>query len=39
MVASCNHGSDICQDELAKAIALCEGHGPDLLHIRGSRDG
>ncbi len=39
VVASCDHGNDICQHELAKAIALCEGHGADLLGIRRSRDG
>jgi len=39
LVASCDHGHDICQHELAKAIALCEGRGPDLLRIRAARDG
>jgi hypothetical protein len=31
---SCNHTHDLCQHELAKAIALCKGETPNLLHIR-----
>ena len=31
----CRHGEELCQHELAKAIALCEDPGPDLLRIVG----
>lgn len=34
-VETCRHGEDICQHELQKAVALCEGDGPDLLRIKG----
>ncbi len=34
-VEECRHGEDICQHELQKAVALCEGDGPDLLRIAG----
>jgi hypothetical protein len=30
----CDHSSRLCQGELAKAIALCRGETPNLLHIR-----
>lgn len=29
----CRHGTDLCPRELAKAVALCENPGPDLLRI------
>ena len=29
----CDHGVDLCQHELTKAIALCENPGRDLLRI------
>lgn len=29
----CRHGDQLCRYELAKAIALCEDPGPDLLRI------
>ena len=31
---SCDHDRDLCQYELGKAIALCQGETPNLLHIR-----
>ncbi len=29
----CRHGAELCQRGLAKAVALCENPGPDLLRI------
>jgi hypothetical protein len=29
----CRHGVELCRKELAKAIALCEDPGPDVLRI------
>ena len=31
---TCNHKTDLCQRELAKAIKLCRGETPNLLRIR-----
>jgi hypothetical protein len=31
---SCDHARGLCQGELGKAIALCKGETPNLLHIR-----
>jgi hypothetical protein len=31
---SCDHARHLCQHELGKAIALCKGETPNLLHIR-----
>jgi len=31
---SCNHARLLCQRELSKAVALCKGETPNLLHIR-----
>jgi hypothetical protein len=31
---SCDHARDLCQHELGKAVALCKGETPNLLHIR-----
>ena len=30
----CDHARDLCQRELGKAVALCKGETPNLLHIR-----
>ena len=32
--ASCDHARDLCQYELGKAVALCKGETPNLLHIQ-----
>jgi hypothetical protein len=29
----CDHARGLCQHELGKAVALCQGHTPNLLHI------
>ncbi|HPF71956.1 MAG TPA: hypothetical protein PLQ13_14885 [Candidatus Krumholzibacteria bacterium] len=34
-VPECRHGTDICQHELDKAIALCGGGKPDPLRVGG----
>jgi len=31
---SCDHDRRLCQHELGKAISLCKGETPNLLHIR-----
>ena len=31
---SCDHAGRLCQHELGKAVALCKGETPNLLHIR-----
>jgi hypothetical protein len=31
---SCEHTGHLCQRELSKAISLCKGKTPNLLHIR-----
>ncbi len=31
---SCDHARDLCQSEVSKAVALCKGETPNLLHIR-----
>jgi len=30
----CDHARRLCQRELSKAVALCKGETPNLLHIR-----
>ncbi len=30
----CDHAHGLCQHELGKAVALCKGQTPNLLHIR-----
>jgi len=30
----CDHARDLCRRELGKAVALCKGETPNLLHIR-----
>jgi len=30
----CDHARGLCQRELGKAVALCQGQTPNLLHIR-----
>ena len=30
----CDHARNLCQRELSKAVALCIGETPNLLHIR-----
>lgn len=32
---TCDHGAELCQHELSKAIALCENPGRDLLRTAG----